>query len=255
MPESATAMSFDQQKVEKFVEKLVNDVGTAMRGALCYIGDKLRIFKAMAATGPVTVEELARHTGLNARYLQEWLGAMVTASYIEYNPETGRYVLPPEHAAPLADETFPYFVGGFLEMIVPTVSVAPKVAEAFRTGRGVDQNDYTPEMFESIERGTSPWYRTQLIQHWLPTMPQVVQALECGGSALDVGCGSGRAAITLCSAMTIIHFLSVVRSPMPTPRVLTCVSTQRTVSTFPRTSSTSSAPSMWFTMLWTRSAS
>ena len=200
MPNSATAMSFDQQKAEKFVERLVNDVGTAMRGALCYIGDKLRIFKAMAMTGPVTVEELARHTGLNPRYLKEWLGAMVTASYIEYNPETSRYVLPPEHAAPLADEAFPYFVGGFLEMIVPTVSVAPKVADAFRTGKGVDQNEYTPEMFDSIERGTAPWYRTQLIQHWLPTMPQVVRALENGGTALDVGCGSGRAAITLAKA-------------------------------------------------------
>ena len=104
MPNSATGMSFDQQKAEKFVERLVNDVGTAMRGALCYIGDKLRIFKAMATIGPVTVEELARHTGLNPRYLKEWLGAMVTASYIEYNSETRRYLLPAEHAAPLADE-------------------------------------------------------------------------------------------------------------------------------------------------------
>src|SRR5690349_21634812 len=173
MAESAVQVSLDHGKVEKFVERLVNDVGTALRGALCYIGDKLRIFQAMATTGPVTVEELARHTGLNPRYLREWLGAMVTASYVEYNPETGRYLLPPEHAAPLADESFPYFVGGFLEMIVPAVTVAPKVAEAFRTGKGVDQNDYSAEMFESIERGTAPWYRNQLIQKWLPAMPQV----------------------------------------------------------------------------------
>jgi len=200
MAESAVSAPLDHEKVEKFVVRLVDDIGTAMRGALCYIGDKLRIFKAMAKTGPATLDELARYTGLNPRYLQEWLGAMVTASYIEYSPETGRYFLPPEHAAPLADESFPYFVGGFLEMIVPTVSVAPKVAEAFRTGKGVDQNDYSPEMFESIERGTAPWYRNQLIQKWLPTMPQVVQALEAGGSALDVGCGSGRAAITLSKA-------------------------------------------------------
>lgn len=200
MADSATAVSFDQQKAEKFVEQLVNDIGTAMRGALCYIGDKLRIFKAMAITGPVTVDELARHTGLNPRYLREWLGAMVTASYVEYQPESGRYLLPPEHAAPLADETFPYFVGGFLEMIVPTVSVAPKVAEAFRNGKGVNQNDYSPEMFESIERGTAPWYRNQLIQNWLPKMPQVVEALDKGGTALDVGCGSGRAPITLSKA-------------------------------------------------------
>ena len=200
MSDPATAVSLDQAKVQKFVETLVNDIGTAMRGGLCYIGDKLRLFKAMANTGPVTVDELARHTGLNARYLREWLGAMVTANYVEYFPETGKYFLPPEHAAPLADESFPFFVGGALEMIVPTVSVAPKVAEAFRNGGGVDMHDYSPDMFESIERFTAPWYRNQLVQNWLPKMPQVAQALDPGGTALDVGCGSGRAAITLSKA-------------------------------------------------------
>src|SRR5690349_25104902 len=101
MAESAVQVSLDHGKVEKFVETVVNDVGTALRGALCYIGDKLRIFKAMANTGPVTVDELARYTGLKERYLREWLAAMVTANYIEYIPETGKYFLPPEHAAPL----------------------------------------------------------------------------------------------------------------------------------------------------------
>jgi 2-polyprenyl-3-methyl-5-hydroxy-6-metoxy-1,4-benzoquinol methylase len=197
---TAAAASLDPERVEKFVVKVVEDIGAAMRGGLCYIGDRLRIFKAMAVTGAVTVEELARHTGLNPRYLQEWLGAMTTGGYVEYNPETGRYLLPPEHAAALADESFPYFAGGFLQMIVPALSVAPQVAEAFRTGKGVDQNRYPAEMFESIERGTAPWYRNQLVQNWLPTMPQVVEALEAGGTALDVGCGSGRAAITLSKA-------------------------------------------------------
>jgi len=56
MSETAKATSLDHAKVEKFVERVVDDVGTALRGGLCYIGDKLRIFKAMAATGPVTVE-------------------------------------------------------------------------------------------------------------------------------------------------------------------------------------------------------
>lgn len=200
MPDTGTARAVDNARVEKFLEKIVNDIGTALRGALCYVGDKLRIFKAMAATGPVTAPELARHTGLNERYLREWLGAMVTAEYVEYDPATGQYTLPPEHALPLADESFPYFVGGFMEMIVPAVSVAPSVANAFRTGKGVDQNEYSPEMFEAIERGTAPWYRNQLVQNWVPAMPQVIDALEAGGSALDVGCGSGRAAITLSKA-------------------------------------------------------
>ncbi len=191
---------FDQKKAEQFIEKLVNDVGTALRGGLSYIGDKLGIFRALAEAGPITVSQLAAQTGLNERYLREWLGAMVTAEYVDYEPASATYYLPPEHAAPLADEDFRFFVGGLLEMIVPAVSMAPQVAEAFHNGKGVPQSDYPPEMFEAIQRLTMPWYKTQLISSWLPAMPQVKAKLEAGGSALDVGCGSGLAAIRLAQA-------------------------------------------------------
>ena len=190
----------DQAKLEKFLEKVLNDIGTSLRGGLCYIGDKLGLFKALAESGPVTTEQLAARTGLSERYLREWLNAMATAEYVEFNPWTREYYLPPEHALPLAEESFPYYTGGFLEMVVPTVSIAPKVAEAFRTGKGVPQSDYSPEMFESIERGTAPWYRTQLVQKWIPAMPQVEQKLQAGADVLDVGCGSGRAVITIAQA-------------------------------------------------------
>jgi len=203
----------DQAKVEKFVERMVEDIATATRGALTYIGDKLGIFRAMAAAGPVTVEELAKKTRLSSRYLKEWLGCMATAQYVEYNPETDRYFLPPEHAAPLANEDFPFFVGGFVQMIVPTVSVAPQVAKAFKTGGGVPQSAYSPEMFESIERGTAPRYKHQLTQKWIPAMPEVEAKLKAGGTALDVGCGSGRAAITLAKAFPKAHVFGFDNHP------------------------------------------
>ncbi len=194
---STAVTPLDQAKAEKFVFRVVDDIATALRGGLCYIGDRLGIFKALASAGPVTVEELAKKTRLNARYLREWLGSMATADYVEYDPQTDRYTLPPEHALALADEESPFFAGGFLEMIVPAVSVAPRVAKAFKTGKGVRQQEYSPEMFEAIQRGTAPWYKHQLVQKWLPAMPQVVEKLREGGKALDVGCGSGVAAITL----------------------------------------------------------
>src|SRR5919204_2925586 len=163
----------DQERLEAFVERVVLDVGTALRGGLVYIGDKLGIFKALAGAGAVTPDELAEITGLNERYLREWLGSMTTAEYVEHDPETGTYRLPPEHALPLSDEDFPFFTGGFLQMVVPAVSVAPKVAEAFKTGGGVSQEEYTPEMYEAIERGTAPWYKHNLVQEWIPAMPDV----------------------------------------------------------------------------------
>jgi 2-polyprenyl-3-methyl-5-hydroxy-6-metoxy-1,4-benzoquinol methylase len=197
---TATTPELDQAKVEAFVERVVLDVGTAMRGGLLYIGDRLGIFKALADAGDVTPEQLAEQTGLNERYLREWLGSLTTAEYLEHDPESGTYHLPPEHALPLANEDFPFFTGGFLQMIVPTVAVAPQVAEAFRNGGGVTQDQYLPDMYEGIERGTAPWYKHHLVQEWLPTMPDVQQKLEAGGTACDVGCGGGLAAITIARA-------------------------------------------------------
>jgi SAM-dependent methyltransferase len=197
---TATTPELDQAKVEAFVERVVLDVGTAMRGGLLYIGDRLGIFKALADGTAVTPGELADRTGLNERYLREWLGSLSTAEYIEHDAATGTYRLPVEHALPLADEDFPFFTGGFIQMIVPTVTVAPKVAEAFKSGGGVTQDEYLPDMYEGIERGTAPWYKHHLVQEWVPAMTDAQAKLEAGGTALDVGCGGGLAAITLAKA-------------------------------------------------------
>ena len=69
----------DWGKVKAFAGLMTNDLGAAMQGALTYIGDRLGIFKALAAAGSVTSAELANRTGLNERYLREWLGAMTAA--------------------------------------------------------------------------------------------------------------------------------------------------------------------------------
>jgi SAM-dependent methyltransferase len=100
----------------------------------------------------------------------------------------------------LANEDSPFFMGGFMQMIVPEVGMAPKLLDAFRTGTGVPQSEYPPEVFEAIERGSAPIYKHSLVRKWIPAMPQVVEALNAGGTALDVGCGSGRAVIALANA-------------------------------------------------------
>src|SRR5439155_617991 len=187
----------DRTKAEQFLGQVVSDVGTALLGALSFIGDRLDLFRTLADAGPVTIEALATRTGFSARYLREWLNAMTAAGYVLYRPESGHYVLPPEHATVLADPDSPFFVGGFLEMVVPSVSQATKLLSAFRSGGGVPQREYPPGMFEAIERGTAPWYKHHLLQDWIPTMPQVGSALARGGRAADVGCGSGQAALAL----------------------------------------------------------
>jgi ubiquinone/menaquinone biosynthesis C-methylase UbiE len=190
----------DWDKIKSFSKQVSGDIGAAMLGALSYIGDRLGIFSVLAEAGSVTSADLAKRTGLSERYLREWLSAMAAAGYLNYDAAAKTYAMPPEHAMVLARDDSPFFAGGFIEMIVPQMSIAPKVMESFKNGRGVPQSEYPPETWEAMERSSASMYRHQLVRKWLPTMPQVVEKLSNGGSSLDVGCGSGRAAIAIATA-------------------------------------------------------
>lgn len=194
------AGEIDREKAKQVALAVVADVGTALHSAMSFIGDRLGLFKAMKDAGPLTIEQLAARTGLSPRYLREWLNSMAAARYLEYDPAAQTYLLTPEYAAALADENSPYFVGSYFQIIQATMSVAPKVAEAFRTGKGVTQADYPPWMFQATERNSLPRYKYKLVRKWIPAMPQVVERLNAGGTAADVGCGGGRAAILIARA-------------------------------------------------------
>jgi len=190
----------DLEKAKQVAQIVVGDVGTVVHGALCYIGDRTGLFKAMAGAGPLTVEQLAGKSGLSARYVREWLSAMATAHYVEYDVAANTYLLTPEYAAALADEDSPFFIGGYFQMAQAAVTVAPKVAEAFKTGKGVTQSEYPVSFFEAAERNSRTRYLHKLLRKWIPAMPQVVERLSAGGTAADVGCGGGRAAIMIAQA-------------------------------------------------------
>ena len=83
----------------------------------------------------MTSTQLAEKTGLSERYMREWLGAMTSAGYVNYDPAAKTYTMPPEHAMVLARDDSPFFAGGFIEMIVPQMSIAPKVLESFQERR------------------------------------------------------------------------------------------------------------------------
>ncbi|HXW84662.1 MAG TPA: class I SAM-dependent methyltransferase [Candidatus Binataceae bacterium] len=198
MPEDKPQL--DWNRIRSFSQKVSIDLGAAMLAPLSYIGDRLGIFRALAESGPVTSVELAEKTGLSERYLREWLSAMAAAEYLAYDSASRRFSMPAEHAMVLARDESPFFLGGFVQATLPNLSVAPKVMDAFRTGRGVAQTEYPAEVFESMERMSAGMYRHHLLKRWLPVMPQVIKSLEDGGSYLDVGCGSGRAAIAIANA-------------------------------------------------------
>ena len=113
---SSPQPSLDQSKQETFIGKVLADTSGTMTTVLASIGDRLGLFKDLSVNGASTSSELAARTGIHERYAREWLGGMVTAGYLEYDPAAHRFRLPAEHAAALAQEGGPFFFGGIYQM-------------------------------------------------------------------------------------------------------------------------------------------
>lgn len=195
-----TDTAIDQAKLEAFVGKALGDTSGLMTTVLAAIGDRLGLFKSLATHGPARSVELAARAGLNERYTREWLGGMASAGYLEYDPASGRFTLPPEHAPALAQEAGPVFFGGVHQEILGVLPAIPRVIEAFRHGGGVPQSAYGDDFYAGIERFTAGWFENLLLPVWLPAVAAAQVKLERGCRVADVGCGRGRALIALAQA-------------------------------------------------------
>ena len=172
----------NEKKIEELAFRVVGDMGGSFTMALGYIGDRLGIFAAMAGVGPLTSTELAEKTGLNERYVREWAKAMVASEYIDYDPDSSRYLMTDEQAFVLADEDSPMFVGGAFHFTTPSIWKVPDVMKAFQNGGGVSYTELPEEIPEAIERFFRPGYIHFLATEWLPTVPGLQAKLEEGAS-------------------------------------------------------------------------
>jgi SAM-dependent methyltransferase len=190
-------MAVNEAAVQEFVHKAFGDIGGALTASLVVIGDKLGLYRALAAGGPLTPAELARRTETAERYVREWCAAQAASGYLTYDPPTGRYTLPEAHAAALTDEESPACVlGGFQGMTAAT-RATPKIIEAFRTGKGVGWHEHDPNLFEGTERFFRPGYNANLVSSWLPALDGVTEKLQAGARVADIGCGHGASTIIM----------------------------------------------------------
>ena len=196
----------DEARLGEFMSRALDDLGAAVGAALVVIGDKLGLYKTMAAAGPLSSAALAERAGLAERYVREWLNAQAAGGYVTYVGD-GRYGLSPEQAQALADEESPYFLGGIFQTMVAATRITPKLVEAFRTGAGVGWAEHDADLFEGTERGFRPGYKANLVGTWIPALDGVEAKLQRGASMADVGCGYGASTILLAQAFPNSSFV------------------------------------------------
>ena len=80
----SVAASIDSAKQEAFVGQVLANTSAAMVTTLAALGDRLGLFKTLAASGPATSAEIAARAGVVERYAREWLGGMTSAGYVTY---------------------------------------------------------------------------------------------------------------------------------------------------------------------------
>lgn len=204
--DEVSGQSVDKVEVEAFLDRVAADTSGLAVTILAALGDRLGLFKFMATNGPVTSNELARRTGIHPRYAQEWASAMFSARYLEYDPATETFTLPAAHAPILAEDGGPYFIGGTHQMFLGLIGVVDLLRQAFLTGEGIPMSAYNADTWEGMERDMTGVYRANLIQRWIPAMPQVKASLQRGIDVADVGCGSGQILILLAKAFPNSRF-------------------------------------------------
>jgi SAM-dependent methyltransferase len=190
----------DEKKLMDFVFKAVDEVGATLNAALVVMGDKLGYYRALAHAGPLSPAQLAARTGTAERYVQEWLNAQAAGGYVDYDPATGRYTLPPEQAVALTDESSPAYLPGFFQLALGSVIDSPRITDTARSGEGLGWHEHVHDVHEGCERFFRPGYNANLVVAWLPALDGVVEKLERGARVADVGCGHGASTILMAQA-------------------------------------------------------
>lgn len=196
----SSTTSFDKERAKTFTLKALDDMAGTVAMHLCVIGDRLGLLKDLVANGPADAVTFARRNQIDERYALEWLEGLASAEYLEFDPDSNEFALPPEHARPLAEDAHPLFQGNLRNLLAYSLAPLEELTDAFKNGGGVSQSNFPPEFYTTMQRSSGLRYENFLLDSWLPDMPDVVAMLERGVDVADVGCGYGTAVALMAKA-------------------------------------------------------
>jgi SAM-dependent methyltransferase len=202
-------MQINQQALDDFLGKVLNDLAGSYGGVMASLGDKLGLYKAMRGAGPLTSGEVAKRASCNERYVREWLNSQAAGGYVRYHASSGTYELTPEQAAVLADDSSPAYFAPAWQIVASMWHDEPKALEAIRAGKGVPWSDHDERLFCGVAAFYRNGYRANLVANWLPALQGVTAKLEAGAKVVDVGCGHGHSTVLMAQAFPRSTFLGV----------------------------------------------
>jgi len=197
--------ALDMDKLNAFVGQFVGDLGAAVHAGMVVIGEKLGLYKALAA-GPMTSAELASKTNTDERYVREWLASQAAGGYVTFDEKANNFRLTEEQAFTLANEDSPAYLPGAFELALGSLAAVPRIAESFRTGAGMGWYEHDDPVFHGCEKFFRPGYAANLVSNWIPALTGVKAKVEAGAKVADVGCGKGASTVLMAQAFPKSRF-------------------------------------------------
>lgn len=187
-----TTETLDMAKAEAFAGQMVGMLTGALTALMVSVGHRTGLFDQLATMKPATIKEIAQASGLNERYIREWLGNMTTARIMEHDAAAGTYWLPAEHAASLTRAAGPGNLATMAEFISLFGNVEDGIVDCFKNGGGVPYSSF-PKFQQLMANESAQVFDATLLNVTLPLIPRIKDRLADGIDVADVGCGKGHA--------------------------------------------------------------
>ncbi len=198
----------NEEKLNEFVGKMLNDLGGGMSVPTVRLGFRLGLFDTLNNAGPSTPAALAEQAGnLAERYVREWCYAQASNGYIDYDPAKQTFSINPEQAMIFCVKDSPVYMEGAFDLIAAMIEGEAKVEHAFRTGEGVRWGETAGCLFCAVGSFFRPGYVNNIIQNWIPSLAGVEEKLHAGAKVADVGCGVGFSTILMAQAYPNSEFV------------------------------------------------
>jgi 2-polyprenyl-3-methyl-5-hydroxy-6-metoxy-1,4-benzoquinol methylase len=219
---STTLTPNETAERDAFAQWVFQETTAALEMLTVYLGVRLGLYRRLAESGPMSPRQLAARSGLDQRYVREWLEQQAVAGVLsvpvdegEVDPDDRPYALPAAHAEVLLNRDSLAHLGP-CALAIPALSGAvPLVVDAFRTGHGVPYAAYGADLRHFIAEINRPMFVNQLAGEWLAAAPDLVERLRARPPArvADVGCGTGWSSLSLARAFPAVEVHGIDLDP------------------------------------------
>lgn len=189
----------------EFAKRMLHMMNEAMLALMVSVGHRTGLFDVMAGMPAATSAEIASSAELDERYVREWLAAMTTGRIVDHDGGAGTFSLPADRAAWLTRAAGPENIAVETQYVGMLGLVEDQVVDCFRRGGGVPYSSF-PKFQALMAEDSGAVHDATLVSSTLPLVPGLIDRLEQGIDAADVGCGSGHAANVMAGAFPRSRF-------------------------------------------------